>query len=450
MSDLFTKQMLFMGVTVLAAVLGSVLRGPVWGLVIYHLYGVLRPQFLWDWALPGDVQWSMIAACAVLGGMLLNPPVLPPAGVEARGGVRRLSRAHKAVLLFGVWVCLTYFTARNQDRAYPYLVEYVKIFFMFGVGALVLRTVNEVWALFLVAGATLAYIALQTNIEYLRNYYLFLLRRGYCGMDNNGAGLMLAMGVPLCFYAWEGMTRSLRWVFLAMVPVLLHAVLLSYSRGAMLALALTTPLYLVRSRFRGQVALVLIAIGMMIPVLAGKEIRERFSSTAEYSADESARSRLNTWKIALRMTLENPVFGMGIRNSTLYTYEYGADIPGRAIHSQYLQTAADSGAVALALYLAALFLVWRSIRGVLGETRRRVDVEGRRAHAVAAGVEGAMAVFCVGATFLSVETFELPYLLLLLGAQLPLALRPAPAPDAVSSGANVPAGGVEGVPVAVG
>jgi len=36
-----------------------------------------------------------------------------------------------------------------------------------------------------------------------------------------------------------------------------------------------------------------------------------------------------------------------------------------------------------------------------------------------------MGVFCVGGAFLSLEAFELPYLLLLLGAQLPLVLQPA-------------------------
>ena len=74
------------------------------------------------------------------------------------------------------------------------------------------------------------------------------------------------------------------------------------------------------------------------------------------SADASANSRLTTWRIAWQMAGENPIFGLGIRNSNLYTYDYGADMPGRTIHSQYLQTAADSGLVGLGLYLAALFI----------------------------------------------------------------------------------------------
>jgi hypothetical protein len=47
--------------------------------------------------------------------------------------------------------------------------------------------------------------------------------------------------------------------------------------------------------------------------------------------------------------------------------------------------------------------------------RGRDDLESRRLYAVAAGVETSLATFCVGGAFLSLETFELPYLLFLMG-----------------------------------
>jgi probable O-glycosylation ligase (exosortase A-associated) len=442
------KPLAFMITTCFAGVFGSLFRGPAWGLTVYYIYAVLRPQFLWDWALPA-VPWSSIVGWTVIGCVVLMPPGLP-AGLEAKGGGSRFTLAHRAVLLFGFWVCLTYVTARHPENSYPYFIEYIKIFLMFAIGTFVLRSVGEIWMLFLCSGAILAYIAVEMNDLYFRYQYLYIYRRGYCGLDNNGAGLMLAMGVPMCFYAWEGMTSRIRWIFLAMLPVLMHAVFMSYSRGAMISIIPGALLWLVRSRHKVKVALLLTALCMLIPVLAGKEIQARFESTADYSSDASANSRLTTWKIAWQMAMENPIFGLGIRNSNLYTFDYGADIPGRAIHSQYLQTAADSGLVALALYLAALFLVWRSTCKVMKATKRRNDVEGRRAHAIAAGIEGSMVVFCFGATFLSMETFETPYIMLLLGAQLPLTLlappaaQPAPQ-DAVPESAFTSAYAYEGV-----
>jgi probable O-glycosylation ligase (exosortase A-associated) len=429
-------------VTMAMAIVGSLLRGPVWALTIYYVYAVLRPQFLWQWALP-EVPWSFIVACTVFACLAMNPPGRP-AGVEARGSGPRFGAAHKAVLLFGTWICLTYFTARVQSTAYPVFIEYLKIFLMYAVGAFVLRTIGEIWTLFLATAAILGYISLEMNDVYLRYYYLYLYRLGYCGLDNNGAGLMLAMGVPMCFYAWEGMTSKFRWLFLALLPVIMHAVFTSYSRGAMVSLFLGMMYFLVRSRHKAKVAILLLGMAALVPIMAGKEIQARFESTAEFETDASANSRLTTWGIAWRMALENPIFGMGIRNSNLYTYEYGADMYGRTIHSQYLQTAADSGLVALALYLIALFITWRTVCRVMAETKYRTDREGRRAYAIAAGVEGSMVVFCCGAAFLSLENFETPYIMLLLGAQLPLALRPAPEEVAepepvVADGAFTPA-----------
>ena len=233
---------------------------------------------------------------------------------------------------------------------------------------------------------------------------------GYGGLDNNGAGLMLAMGVPLCYFAWEGMRRWFRWAFLALIPVIIHAVLMSYSRGAMVSLIAGVPFYLLRSRRKIQLVVILAGVGFLIPVLAGKEIRERFFTLNNTEIDASANERRASWAAAWRIAKENPIFGVGIRNSNLISKEYGADMEGRTIHSQYLQTAADSGFVALALYLAALTAFWFSTRKARLEALKRNDSDGREAYAAACGVEGAMIVFCVGAAFLSLENFELPYL----------------------------------------
>ncbi len=227
---------------------------------------------------------------------------------------------------------------------------------------------------------------------------------------------MLAMGVPLCFFAWDGIQRWHRWAFLAMVPLLIHAVLMSYLRGAMVSLIASIPFYLLRSRRKWQAIILLAFVALLIPLLAGKEIQARFFSVNNTEIDESANARFASWTAAWRMTMDNPMFGVGIRNANLYSYAYGADRKGRTIHSQYLQTAADSGLTALFLYLSALVVFWFSMRRTRIMTARRIDPEGIRAYAVACGVEGAMVIFCVGGAFLSLENFELPYLMLLLGA----------------------------------
>jgi probable O-glycosylation ligase (exosortase A-associated) len=410
------KHLLFMIVLTFAGTAGVFLYSPFWGVAVYYLFAVLRPQFIWEWTLPQGVNWSLYVALATMLGLSFSH------GAE---GSPKLTFAHRAVLIFGGWICITFFTATNSDVAYPFFVEYLKIFVFFFVASKLIQTTHQIWCLFIMTALALGYIAYEINaIYFFQGGFLYIYRRGYGGLDNNGAALMVAMGVPLCYFAWEGIRRWYRWLFLALIPPLIHAMLMAYSRGAMLSLIAAVPVIFLRSRKKRQIVFILGAIVFMIPILAGKEIQERFFSISQSEVDASAQSRWTSWAIGWRLANENAIFGLGIRNSNLYTHYYGADIEGRTIHSQYLQTAADSGLVALGLYLMALGAFWLSTRRMRRAVAGRHDPEARRIHAIAGGVVCSMVVFCVGAIFLSLENFELPYLLLLLGCQLVAVYRP--------------------------
>lgn len=428
------KQLAFMAVTLFLGTAGSFVWSPVYGVAVYYLYAVLRPQFIWDWVEVGGVKmdepaWSFyVAACALASTALWRLGLFaPPRVARPWYGYPPLTRNHYFFLLFAVWIGLTYMTAANTDRAWPFFVEYVKIFAMFGCATLVLRTVNELWAVYLVTLGAVVYIAYEINAFYLSSGWLMLSTRGYGGLDNNGAALILATAVPLCVFAWEGTRHRLRWVYLMAVPVLLHAVLLSYSRGAMLSLLAAAPVIILRCRQRRLVGLAYVAAAGMVLTTAGPEIQDRFLSIGSHEVDESANSRKTTWLIAARMASERPLFGFGIRNSNLFTHAYGADMVGRSIHSQYLQTAADSGWVGLGLYLLVLGSAFLGLRSVRAALRGHDDPDSRRALALAAGVECGLVVFCFGAVFLSLEHVEMPYILLLLAVQLHAVTRAATA-----------------------
>src|SRR5262249_11196002 len=160
------------------------------------------------------------------------------------------------------------------------------IFVMFGAAALLIGSLRQVWTLFIIAGLALGYIAYEINVLYVLNGRLDIHRNGYGGLDNNGAGLMLAMGVPICYFAWGGAAGKLRWLFLGLLPILLHAVLMTYSRGAMVSLMLASPLVVLRSRHRVGVGIVGAGLLLLLPVLAGPEIRARFLTIAEHGNDE--------------------------------------------------------------------------------------------------------------------------------------------------------------------
>lgn len=436
------KQLALILFLTLAGTLGVFLFTPFLGVAVYYLFAVLRPQYLWEWALtpylnPRETSWSFyVAVCTILAALAQRFGVMSSAP-QLAGGTGRgpgLSATHWTVLAFGGWVGVSYEFAYDQPAAYFWFIEYVKIFVMFATSAFLIFTIRQLWVLLLLATVAVSYIGYEVNSLYLQTRRITIYHNGFGGLDNNGAGLLLAMGVPLCLFVWEGTRSWWRWLFAASIPSLIHAVMMSYSRGAMVALILASPLFYLRSRYKGTLSAALLGLAFLIPVLAGKEIRERFFSIQSYEKDKSAQSRFDSWWAAWEMARDHPIVGVGIRNSNLLAKTYGADREGRTIHSQYLQIAADTGFVGLGLYLYALASVWSRVRRVQYRLKSIDDPESRQTHAVACGVECSMAVFCAGALFLSLELFELPYLLLLLGAQLGSLLelkdRPAPAAPA--------------------
>ena len=293
------KQMVFMLATLALGTVGSFALSPAYGLAVYYLYAVLRPQFIWEFHQAAGIslsepQWSLYVALATLAATFLwRSGLFAPAKVAAPPwyGNPPFTRSHYLFLAFTAWISLTYLTAVNTERAWPFFVEYVKIFTMFICATFILRTVSDLWLIYFVVLGGAVYVAYEINTYYLNGGWLLLASRGYGGLDNNGAALIVAMAIPMCFFAWEATRAWWRWGFLLVIPALLHAVLLSYSRGAMLSLCVVAPVIFMRTRYKWMVGVVYAGIAIAIPVMAGKEIQERFFSIGKADVDESAQSR---------------------------------------------------------------------------------------------------------------------------------------------------------------
>jgi probable O-glycosylation ligase (exosortase A-associated) len=414
------KQTAVMLVLLLFGTVGPITSGPFVGVAIYYLFAVLRPQYIWEWALPGGIGWSYYVAVATLMATGLYFP---------RNLLRKnFTATHIAVVGFAVCVTLSNVFAIKPDVSSYWYWEYAKIFIMFFCATFVVNKLSHVRILYVIALGALAYIAYEMNSVYLFDKRLDIYFQGFGGLDNNGAGLMIAMGIPMAYFLWQAHSFRhrcwwWRWILLAIIPVMLHAVLLSYSRGAMVALLLTVPLLVIRSLHnKGRLILFSAIMILLVPILAGREIRDRFFSTEKYEEDRSAQSRFESWNAGWSIAKDHPIIGVGLRNSDLLSRQYGADSYGRTIHSQYLQIAADCGFPAIGFYLLTLFGAWRSLGRSRRQSRSLDSEENYVAYNIASGIEGAISVFCIGALFLSLDVFELPYLLILLALKLPLTL----------------------------
>lgn len=442
------KQLLLLTTLMVAGAVGSLVE-PFWGVLLYYMLAVLRPQYLWEWVLPSGVRWSLLAAMIALAGFVLNFP---------RIGLRgRLNLVAMAMIGYALLVLVSLLAAHDPQLAQDWALEYGKVLLMATVASMLISRLWHVHAIGLMVLVTLGYVAWEINALYLFEGRLDVFHRGFGGLDNNGAGLLLVMGLPFAYTF--GLTAPRLWQRLASWAiglVMLHAILMSYSRGAMLSGAVGAMWLLSHHRPRWRAGLIVAGLCVAIAFLAGPEIRHRFLTTTNFHQDPSAQSRLDSWAAAWEMAWDHPLTGQGIRNSRQFIYNYGADRQGRTIHNQYLQVAADSGIPAAVFYI----LMLGGAIAYLGQSKRVcrdfLDEQdpGRgdeamahriaEAEQIALSAQASLISFAFGGVFLSLEVFELPWLLIVVAGVLPGLLERHLEEHAHEARGREPAGGGEG------
>ena len=197
---------------------------------------------------------------------------------------------------------------------------------------------------------------------------------------------------------------------------------MTYSRGAMVALLVCSPLFFFRSRKRLHLAVIAAALAVLLPFLAGKEIRNRFFTIEKSDQDASAQSRFESWEAACGIVQDYPIFGAGVaRMSNQLSHRYGLTSKAGPFTTSICRsppTTGSSGRVCTSQR-------WVRRGGACVPPPRRqkaATIRSCRRRTPPRVGSREPAAFCTGAVFLSCEAFEAQYILILLGAQLPAVL----------------------------
>lgn len=401
---------------------------PFFGILPYYCLSLLRPQALWDYALPEGVRWSLFAAAIAAGGALIHVSTI----------LSRLRWNAVATLLatFAGLVLLSCIMARHPDVAMSRGVEYAKIFFMALLATAVIHEVRHVKWLLMAVFLCIGYVAWEFNARYLFDGRLEILTEGHGGMDSNDISVMLAMGLPLAYAWWRARPSNWTAVFAGSAAlVMVHTIMLSYSRSGMVAAVVATGWLAVHHRPRRHVLLMAPLALAAVLYMAGPEVRAEFLSISEYKEDTTAQMRMESWKRGWETAWDHPFTGAGVRNSNLMSEAYGSHLPDRSVHNLYLQVAADSGVIAMAVYIAMVLTAFWTISsfrarsastpGTLAAAQDDAagEVERSERFAMALGIEGCLIAFVTGGMFLSLEFFELPWLMFVLAGALPAVAR---------------------------
>ena len=382
---------------------------PFVGLLVYICFAILAPESLWFWEFGGQAGggFSFIVAVALLLGWAFQS-----------FGNWKFSRAAPivvSIIFFLAWTAGSWPLASNQPVAWAYLYSLFKIVLPFVVGITLIKDVKQLKQLAWVMVATQGYVAFELNLTYVRIGLNRVWLDGFNGMDNNSVAIGMVTGVGLAFFLGLGAKNLLaKMIAFGSALMMAHIVLLSFSRGGMVALIITGIVGFLLTPRRPIHYAFLAASVVLVLALSGQEVRQRFFSVfaEKDERDKSAESRLALWEANFKVMMLHPLFGLGPHQWPEVAEEYGFE-KGKEGHSLWFQTGAElgiPGAIALlAFYLIPIFRLWR----YHGEGSQVPDPFYRD---IARMVIAALVGFAVSAQFVSITFLEIPYYVVLLGA----------------------------------
>ena len=175
---------------------------------------------------------------------------------------------------------------------------------------------------------------------------------------NAAAAIFLAgVCVGAAFAVADG-RRGIRITGAAVALICLVAVILTFSRSALVALALIVMVVAWRATgWRGVAAAIsgLVVIGATYVLLTGMEALEGIPGIAD-------QQRLDAWGAAFRMWLDRPLTGAGFRAFEWLHADYGSPLLD-APHNEWLRLLAEEGIVGGLLGIALVGFVLRSASG---------------------------------------------------------------------------------------
>lgn len=361
-------------VLILAIILGSVpicFVRPYFGAMMWVWVAYFNPH-RFAYGVAYNFPVSTVIAVPTLLGILFSRKV--NRGIFVRETVM--------LLLFWTWITITYVNATTIPlfadhvlESQAQLIRVSKVLLMTFVLILVVTSKKKLDILFLVTAFSFGALAIKGALFGFQTNGSFRIWGPPDSFvyDNNDLGLALNMALPVMFYmAREVDSPQLRKLLRVCFYCTILTVILSYSRGALLGLAVVLGAIALKSNHKMLAGTLLAVFAVLLLTFAPAAWMDRMGNFAHGELDQSAEGRLHAWQFALTFAAEYPIMGGGFETFTpeleaRYTPQFAFAGP----HSIYFQTLGEQGFVGLGIFLALLggcfYSLWSMRRRVRGQ-----------------------------------------------------------------------------------
>ncbi|HEX8475846.1 MAG TPA: O-antigen ligase family protein [Pyrinomonadaceae bacterium] len=328
-----------------------------------------------------------------------------PSQFVVEGTLTARPREVNIILLFALTGLLSIPLATNRVDSWAIFTDrLLKAVVMFVVMVNAVRTERRLKGLLLLTFA----VSCVLSVNAINDYRLgrattegYRVAGSIGGMFSNpnylALHLVTIIPLPLCLLL---STRSMlkKFVFAGIALLFLVATILTFSRGAFLALIGMTAVLLWKlgRRNRSGIAVLLLLFLPIVLVVAPGAYGNRIASIFDSSLDPNGSSTIRQavfWR-SVYVTIANPVFGVGIGNFRIMS------IRELVSHNAYTQVSSEMGVAALALYTMFIVTPLRRLRLIERDTF--ASRRGSKFYYLSVALQASIVAYMIDSFFASV------------------------------------------------
>lgn len=279
------------------------------------------------------------------------------------------------LFLFFCWTTLTTFFALQPASAWQQWQEFGKNLVLILLTLMLVQDRKRLHWLVWVIVASIGFWGLKGGaftVLHGGHYHVYGPSRSFM-QNNNDLAAVLCMVLPLMRYLQLQASKKYLRIGLGLAMFLTGvAVLGTYSRGGLIALAAVSTILFLKSRRRLGVILVVVVLGVAAYHFMPAQWIARMDTLHHAEQTDSAQTRIQSWEFATNVALHRPLRGGGFNvyeNAAVWARYAPAGAIQRAVHSVYFRILGEHGFPGLALFLALLFVSWRACAQVRRLTR---------------------------------------------------------------------------------
>lgn len=380
-------------------------RNPFIGLSGYYAFSILRPQEIYWYALTGSRLSYYVAAATIIATIFHFG--------NRDHSVKRMNKILVFFVLFALLSLNSYAFSVSKDVSYDWLILFLKLMTMCVMTMLIVENIRQIKILIFVQIIVIGFLAYWSNLQYFSGALWEI--SGFPGrsqIDNNFFAMLMVAAIPLAFFwFFLGKNKILRWIPLFIIPLMIHTIVLTYSRGGFVGLIIVSICCVLYLKNRKWAILAAICFLLVILRLQGSFSEQRMSSMFEYESDPSIVGRFEAWEAGYNMMMSNPLAGVGIGNFKLQAPYYNPVFTEpKSAHNAFLNIGGDMGVISFVVYIGVWLLVFYYMIKMRKYYKNSKDVLPHF-YCVTALFIALLGVFVCG-MFLTLAYFELHYFLL--------------------------------------